>query len=629
MIQELSPNKERDVLQKETASRKIIARISTLAGAIAFLSALSPSLTETAVANGETRTINLYHTHTREEISATYLVNGQYDQSVLKQLNWFLRDWRRDEPTNMDPRLFDVVWEAYRHAGATETIHVVSAYRSPETNAMLRRRSRAVAKYSQHMLGKAMDTTMPGMSMSNIREIGMRMQRGGVGYYPTAGTPFVHLDVGNVRSWPRMTYDQLARLFPDGKTVHLPTNGQPLARYEEARAEIEARGGGAYVPTERRSRGFLAFLFGGGGEDDEDSGEAAPAPSTRKQWASLAPRNARGAATQSDEESGASANDASGRRGRPDALARAESDLPRGETQMTAAPQNAGTQQPEATGKSSDANAPLPPNRPSSLGNANNGRVTLASLESNETAKDAGDRLSEDMSDSSNGALTAPLPPRRPAGLSVLASLAPMPPLRPADLAQLSANTPAAAKTSPTAIAKKEADANAATALAKLIDVTGTTRVRPTIASTDLRAGIPANAEPQGAQEDAAKREPDDAALAYAAPSSAAQSDAAGTRSESPTGLRAAAKSATGKTELKRTGLVPARLDRSNFHALTSVTPASRFGGSSVLGSAISAPRMAARVGPSVLREDTGTSYVSTFVTQTAAPSVEHFAPAH
>ncbi len=237
------------VLTTPRLSRKLRAWVTTVVGtSIAALTLLTPSLTETAVANGDTRTIYLHHAHTNESIAATYLVGGQYDSNVLRQLNWFLRDWRRDEPTNMDPRLFDVVWEAYRSAGAgNEVINVVSAYRSPETNAMLRSRSRAVAKYSQHMLGKAMDTTMPGMPMSRIREVGMRMQRGGVGYYPTAGTPFVHLDVGNVRSWPRMSYDQLVRLFPDGKTVHLPTNGQPLARYEEARAEIEARGDGAYV----------------------------------------------------------------------------------------------------------------------------------------------------------------------------------------------------------------------------------------------------------------------------------------------------------------------------------------------------------------------------------------------
>jgi uncharacterized protein YcbK (DUF882 family) len=341
--------------------------LSTAAGLVVFcLATLVPKMTETAVANGDTRTIHLYHAHTHESISATYLVNGQYDTNVLQQLNWFLRDWRRDEPTNMDPRLFDVVWEAYRSAGAgDQVVNVVSAYRSPETNAMLRARSRAVAKYSQHMLGKAMDTTMPGMPMSQIREIGMRMQRGGVGYYPNAGTPFVHLDVGNVRHWPRMSYDELARLFPDGKTVHLPTNNQPLARYEEARAEIEARGNGAYVVAPRRSVGnFFAMLFGGGGGGEEDDAEiTAPAPSTRKQWASLAPRQVRGAGGEEADEQNAAA-ETSGYRYGAEELARAQADLPRGETAVSAPADSA---EQELSVKLPAVRAPLPPHRPNSL----------------------------------------------------------------------------------------------------------------------------------------------------------------------------------------------------------------------------------------------------------------------
>ena len=135
-----------------------------------FLLLFAPSSTESATANGDTRTIYLYHAHTGESIDATYRVNGRYDPEVLKKLNWFLRDWRRNEQTNMDPRLFDAVWEAYRGAGATQRITVLCGYRSPETNAMLRRRSRAVAEHSQHILGKAMDTTMHGMSMERVRD---------------------------------------------------------------------------------------------------------------------------------------------------------------------------------------------------------------------------------------------------------------------------------------------------------------------------------------------------------------------------------------------------------------------------------------------------------------------------
>ncbi len=220
-----------------------------------------PSSTETAVANGDTRTLNLYHSHTGESIQATFRANGAYDPAVLAKLNYFLRDWRNNDQTHMDPRLFDVVWEVYRTAGATQPIVVVSAYRSPQTNAMLRRRSRGVAQHSQHILGRAMDTTMPGMPMERIREIGMRLQRGGVGWYSSSN--FVHLDVGGVRSWPRMSYDQLARLFPDGKTVHLAADGRALSRYAEARAEIASRGEVlSDMPQPGPAGGLFAWLFG-------------------------------------------------------------------------------------------------------------------------------------------------------------------------------------------------------------------------------------------------------------------------------------------------------------------------------------------------------------------------------
>jgi uncharacterized protein YcbK (DUF882 family) len=248
-----------------------------------FVLALAASLlgirgTQNAVANGDTRTITILHMHTKEETTVTFKQDGRYVASALEKLNWALRDWRTDEPIRMDPRLFDVVWEVQRQLGSDQPFHVVSAYRSPNTNAMLRRRSRAVAKHSQHMLGKAMDFYLPDVPTARIREIGMRLQRGGVGFYPNAHTPFVHLDVGSVRSWPRMTHDQLVRLFPDEKTVHIPADGKPLAGYELAKAEILSGGGavagyavadadeGAVQATGGKS--LWASLFGG---DDEEA----------------------------------------------------------------------------------------------------------------------------------------------------------------------------------------------------------------------------------------------------------------------------------------------------------------------------------------------------------------------
>lgn len=236
--------------------------------------------TQDAVANGDTRTITIKHMHTKEETTVTFRRDGRYDSAALEKLNWAMRDWRTDEPIRMDPRLFDLAWEVHRKVGSEEPFHVVSAYRSPGTNSMLRRRSRGVAKSSQHMVGKAMDFYLPDTPTAKIREVGMRLQRGGVGFYPGAHTPFIHLDAGSVRSWPRMTRDQLVRLFPDEKTVHLPADGKPLGGYEVAKAEILSSGGsvmgyaatdfdeGAIIASGRGGKGFWAALFGG---DDEEA----------------------------------------------------------------------------------------------------------------------------------------------------------------------------------------------------------------------------------------------------------------------------------------------------------------------------------------------------------------------
>ncbi len=238
------------------------------------------------VASAETRTLKLYFIHTKERAEITYKRNGRYLQSGLNQINRFLRDWRRNEPAKMDPRLLDLVWEVYRASGARDYIHVVSAYRSPATNAMLRSRSNGVAEKSQHMLGKAMDFYIPGVKLSTLRAAALKKQAGGVGYYPRSGSPFVHLDVGSVRYWPRMSRRELAALFPDGKTLYVPSDGKPMPGYKQALAAYESRkrnGGSIQIANDSgRGRGLLAALFGGGADEAEDNAEievaAAPAP---------------------------------------------------------------------------------------------------------------------------------------------------------------------------------------------------------------------------------------------------------------------------------------------------------------------------------------------------------------
>jgi len=228
-----------------------------------------------ATALNETRTLSFHHTHSDEDLTVTFKRDGRYDEEALKQLNHFLRDWRSQEQTTMDRHLFDILWEVYRDVDGKKPIQIISSYRSPATNAMLRRRSSGVARFSQHMLGHAMDFFIPEVPLEQIRFAGLRLQRGGVGFYPTSGSPFVHLDTGSIRHWPRMTHDQLARVFPDGRTVHIPADGNPLKGYELARADIEKRGNGDDAATVSKPNLF-ARLFGRKSNDEEDEGSAAP-----------------------------------------------------------------------------------------------------------------------------------------------------------------------------------------------------------------------------------------------------------------------------------------------------------------------------------------------------------------
>jgi hypothetical protein len=168
-----------------------------------------------------------------------------------------------------------------------------------------------VAQNSQHTQGQAIDFAIPGVPLEKVRNAGLRMQRGGVGFYPTSGSPFVHLDVGSVRHWPRMTHEQLARVFPDGRTVHIPSDGRPLPGYALALADVERRGGhpsaisletareagvitaSAEQEAKKPQKSLLATLFGGGNETaEEPADEPAPAPAPKRSRAPVVVANA-------------------------------------------------------------------------------------------------------------------------------------------------------------------------------------------------------------------------------------------------------------------------------------------------------------------------------------------------
>jgi uncharacterized protein YcbK (DUF882 family) len=402
-----------------------------LAVAAAFIAVwLAPDSTESAVANGDTRTILLSDQHTNESGSFTFMVNGIYDQAVLDKLNWFCRDWRLNEPTKMDPHLFDIVWEVYRESGSTQPIDVLSAYRSPQTNAMLRRRSRQVAEHSQHMEGKAIDAHFIDVGTGRIRDIAMRMEEGGVGFYPTGITPWVHIDSGSVRYWPRMSRDALTRLFPDGKTVFIPSDGQPMPGYEQARAEIEARGG--QVQVAGGGFGIFSWLFGarGGGADDAEEAGGQEAITTGNARGGRGGGGGGGSAQPEVQVADAG----------PEEVAKAKRNLPTGPTYAgpaEATPAPAAKSQddvgPDAVAKAkrnlptgpayASAVAPTPPVKPE----------VVATLGQPDVASDAS---SVDTHGAFGAKSFVPLPPRRPTDLDLAAALAgaPMPPARPADL---------------------------------------------------------------------------------------------------------------------------------------------------------------------------------------------------
>ena len=176
----------------------------------------------------QTRTISLRNIHTDDVVTVEYKRNGRYVPEAMERINWVMRDWRRDEQTKMEPALIDLLWEIHSELGSRQPINIISAYRSRATNNMLRKSVGGQASESRHILGKAADVQFPDVPLKHMRYSAMVRERGGVGYYPTSATPFIHVDTDRVRAWPRMPRFELALLFPNGRTQHKPADGSDI-----------------------------------------------------------------------------------------------------------------------------------------------------------------------------------------------------------------------------------------------------------------------------------------------------------------------------------------------------------------------------------------------------------------
>lgn len=143
--------------------------------------------------------VSFRHAHTGESFSGVYRVGDKYLPEAFERLNYVMRDFRTKEVFPMDPHVIDIIAMVQKKARSNEPLNVLSAYRSPKTNAMLGKKSNAVASNSFHMYGQAVDIRMPDFSTKQLRNIAKSLSAGGVGYYPRSS--FIHVDTGDVRSW--------------------------------------------------------------------------------------------------------------------------------------------------------------------------------------------------------------------------------------------------------------------------------------------------------------------------------------------------------------------------------------------------------------------------------------------
>lgn len=182
-------------VKRGISRRSFLARV----GVAAAGSLLIPSAEAFANTLGRERRITLFNTHTQEEWGFICSPQQNYDQGLLDSFSHFLRDHHADLTRPMDPALLDLLYAVTVLTGGRGEFNIISGYRSPETNAWLRKHSHGVAEHSMHIEGKAIDMRSGDVTTRTIQQVGLALQQGGVGYYHSAD--FVHLDTGEVRSW--------------------------------------------------------------------------------------------------------------------------------------------------------------------------------------------------------------------------------------------------------------------------------------------------------------------------------------------------------------------------------------------------------------------------------------------
>lgn len=168
---------------------------------VGMLLTVAPTLLPSRVCGSPagSRALSFNHLHTGEQLTVEYCTAGQYLPDALAAVDHLLRDFRTNELHTIDPLLLDLLHDLTGRTGSRRPFEVISAYRSPTTNQLLRRRSEGVAAGSLHMQGQAIDIRLADVRLGSLRDMACAMRRGGVGYYPASD--FVHVDTGRVRTW--------------------------------------------------------------------------------------------------------------------------------------------------------------------------------------------------------------------------------------------------------------------------------------------------------------------------------------------------------------------------------------------------------------------------------------------
>lgn len=183
--------------EKKLTRRSFVKKSLQIAAGIMLSGPLIDPL-ESFAALAEVQPMSFYHTHTGERLTVDYSCVG-CPPDVLQKLNNFLKDFRTGEMHPIDPTLFDILHQIRQESGSTGVIEIISGYRSPRTNKHLRTQSSGVARKSLHMKGQALDIRVRDLKTSDLRDLALKLGRGGVGYYPKSD--FVHLDTGRFRYW--------------------------------------------------------------------------------------------------------------------------------------------------------------------------------------------------------------------------------------------------------------------------------------------------------------------------------------------------------------------------------------------------------------------------------------------